>query len=374
MPVLLKCPTMLSRRKVPMSLKRRFPDASRSPVAPTRSCPAPSATTMTAWPRLSSRERSRPSSRSMPNGISGMRQKLTSERASEAKTAMNPDSRPMSLTSPMPLRAPLASVCAASIALTASDTAVSNPNERSTNEMSLSIVLGMPTTPIFRPRLWISSADLLRPAQRPVAADGEEQADVHAVERVHDLPGVLVPARGAQDGAAVFVDAADGRRVQLDRGVAVAVGEALVAVGEPEDVAHPVVVVQAEHDCADHVVEPRAEAAAGDDAALELGGVEVDLRARPGLLEGRHRPGRLECLAQQHRVGLEHDLVAVLHEVHALDGGGDAAGPESLDFQLLQVGVHALAFPGWKRVVPSPRRSRTAWRTRAAMAASAAVR
>ena len=195
----------------------------------------------------------------------------------------------------------------------------------------MSIVLGMPMTAILRPRFWTSSAMSARPAQRAVAADGEEQADVHAVERVHDLPGVLVAARGAEDGAAVLVDAADGRRVQLDRDVAVAGGEPLVAVAEAEDVAHPVVVVEAEHDRADDVVEPRAEAAAGDDAALELGRVEVDLRARPGLLEGRHRPGRLERLAQQRRAGLEHDPVAVLHEVSPLDGGGDAAVPESLD-------------------------------------------
>ena len=68
----------------------------------------------------------------MPKGTSGMRQKLTSERASAAKTAMNPDSRPMSFTRPMPLRAPLASVCAASIALTAPETAVSKPKVLST--------------------------------------------------------------------------------------------------------------------------------------------------------------------------------------------------------------------------------------------------
>jgi hypothetical protein len=43
--------------------------------------------------------------------------------------------------------------------------------------MSLSIVFGIPITLISRPRRAASVADRLRPAKRPVAADGEEDAD-----------------------------------------------------------------------------------------------------------------------------------------------------------------------------------------------------
>jgi hypothetical protein len=64
---------------------------------------------------------------------------------------VKPESRPISFTSPTPLRAATASAFAASIALRASLTAVSNPNVFCTNDTSLSMVFGMPTTPIVSP-------------------------------------------------------------------------------------------------------------------------------------------------------------------------------------------------------------------------------
>ena len=69
----------------------------------------------------------------------------------------------MSFTSPMPLSTDSASVCAASIATFAIETAVSNPNVLSTNGMSLSIVFGIPTTASFSPRLAASTAMLCAP-------------------------------------------------------------------------------------------------------------------------------------------------------------------------------------------------------------------
>ena len=96
-----------------MSPYLTFPEASRSPRAAMRSWPAPSATTMTAWPRRSSRWRSAANSLSSVNGTSGIRQKFTWPSTSTQYAAMNPESRPISLTRPIPLRAPSASTLAA---------------------------------------------------------------------------------------------------------------------------------------------------------------------------------------------------------------------------------------------------------------------
>ena len=60
--------------------------------------------------------------------------------------AMNPDCRPMSLTTPTPRKADDASTLAASSARCASSTAVSKPKHLSMSRMSLSIDLGTPMT------------------------------------------------------------------------------------------------------------------------------------------------------------------------------------------------------------------------------------
>ena len=62
---------------------------------------------------------------SRENGTSGIKQKLTSLLARVAAAAMNPDSRPISLTRPMPLPAPTASTCAVEVERRDSATAVS---------------------------------------------------------------------------------------------------------------------------------------------------------------------------------------------------------------------------------------------------------
>ena len=105
---------------------------------------------------------------SMAKSTSGIKQTSTSPLASEAWRAMNPDWRPMSFTTPTPLSADLASTAAALIAFCASSTAVSNPNVLSMCRMSLSIVLGMPTTDTFNPLLAHSSLMALAPACEPL--------------------------------------------------------------------------------------------------------------------------------------------------------------------------------------------------------------
>ena len=112
-PVRLKWSVIASRRKTPMSPYLTFPDASRSWLFAIRSWPAPSATTITAWPRRSSRCCSADRNPSRVNGTSGTRQKFTWLLTSAEYAAMNPESRPMSFTSPIPLRAASASALAA---------------------------------------------------------------------------------------------------------------------------------------------------------------------------------------------------------------------------------------------------------------------
>ena len=69
--------------------------------------------------------------------------------------------------------------------------------------------------------------------------------------------------------------------------MAVLVGKPFKAVPETEDGSNTVVMKKAQHDGPDHVVESRADASAGDNAALELGGVKEDLVPGPCKLESR---------------------------------------------------------------------------------------
>ena len=71
---------------------------------------------------------------------------------------MKPESRPISLTSPMPCGVPFASTCALRITSAACATALSKPKLRPTNMRSLSTVLGIPTTDILSPRRATSAA------------------------------------------------------------------------------------------------------------------------------------------------------------------------------------------------------------------------
>ncbi len=73
----------------------------------------------------------------------------------------------MSFTRPTPLGAALASTWAARIDFAASPKAVWKPNDWSMNGMSLSIVLGTPTTAIFWPRAAITAAICIAPRSVP---------------------------------------------------------------------------------------------------------------------------------------------------------------------------------------------------------------
>ena len=154
-----------------MSFFRTLPLASRSSLPARSSCPAPSATTMTACDFPAAKRRSsavsRPRGPSISNFTSGTRQKLTFGFAIDAAAAMKPESRPISFTRPMPCGVPFASTCALRVTSAASATAVSKPKLRPMKTRSLSIVFGMPTTEIFSPRCAISVAMSLAHRSEP---------------------------------------------------------------------------------------------------------------------------------------------------------------------------------------------------------------
>ena len=72
--------------------------------------------------------------------------------------------------------------------------------------MSLSMVFGMPITLSLRPRRRGFLADGQGAPLRAVAADAEEDADLHALQGIDHDRDILVAAGGAEDGAAHFVD------------------------------------------------------------------------------------------------------------------------------------------------------------------------
>ncbi len=112
-----------------------------------------------------------------------------------------------------------------------------------------------------------------------VAAEGEQ--DIHAApdQVVHGNPDVHRAARGPQHGAAVLMNVVDELRRQHERLLAARRVEALVAVAKTEDFLHAVAVMKFQKQGTDHVVQPRAQSAAGDDASAGLLGIEEQLRA-----------------------------------------------------------------------------------------------
>ena len=219
----------------------------------------------------------------------------------------------MSFTRPMPLGEPTASVWAAWMASVATSTAVSNPKERLTRAMSLSMVLGMTMTAMRNSRRAISWQISVGGPEGAVAADEKEDADVDAVQGVHDLAGVLGAPGGGQDGAAEDVDVGHRLGGEVHQVVAVFGDEPLEAVAHPVDVPHLVEVVELQDDGPDDVVGAGAQAAAGDDGAVHLGGVEVDLGPGAGHFKGEGLLSRRQALQVVQGV-VDQDLVRVLRQ------------------------------------------------------------
>ena len=98
--------------------------------------------------------------------------------------------------------------------------------------------------------------------------------------------------------------------VELDGLVPCSPTRPCVAVAEAEDLADAVALRQLEDEPADHVVDPRAQAAAGDDPAAEARGLEEDAVARPRELEGRRARGSARCSSVRQAV-VEEDPVGL---------------------------------------------------------------
>ena len=152
--------------------------------------------------------------------------------------------------------------------------------------------------------------------QRAVAADDEEHVDLHFLQPVHHRPDVLRAARAAEDRAAEVVDLRGGFGPKGHRRVAVDADEPFVAVAQAERFCDAVARVALGDDAADHVIEPGAESAAGDDGRGGPAGLEEDFFPRPRHLEAELR---LRSLAGRHAVVDEHALAVGL-EIHIHTG------------------------------------------------------
>src|SRR3569833_2104055 len=113
--------------------------------------------------------------------------------------------------------------------------------------------------------------------------------------------------------------------------------EALVAVTEADDGTNAIAQDQLPHEPLDHVVLPRAEPSARDDAAAGLRGVEVDPVTGPRQLEGGNllprggvsEQGR-EALVDRHPIGFSYEVQGLLPEQRR-DGGFEAASAQDGD-------------------------------------------
>ena len=133
----------------------------------------------------------------------------TSVDAMAAWHAMNPECRPISLTTAMPLFAPVASTCAPRITSTAAENAALEA-EAPVDEVDVVVDRLRDADDADEQ---IAPADLVdelhRAAQRPVAPDDEQDADVELVEAVDHLARVLIAARRPEGRAAAVVDVGD---------------------------------------------------------------------------------------------------------------------------------------------------------------------
>src|SRR5690606_41496178 len=113
--------------------------------------------------------------------------------------------------------------------------------------------------------------------------------------------------------------------------------EPTVAIAKARDAAHTVLLPEGHHDGANHVVEARAEATAGDDACVNRSRIEEQCAARPGLFEGTdHVTVERGALAGK-LDAVEHPFVVpdvvgaeITDLVAEIERGGDARVPEPL--------------------------------------------
>ncbi|MPM91065.1 hypothetical protein SDC9_138190 [bioreactor metagenome] len=151
-------------------------------------------------------------------------------------------------------------------------------------------------------------------ARGAVAADAEQEIDVHAHQGVDHHDGVLLPARGTEDGAALFMDIVGVLFGQQDGREFVGRVEAAAAVADAVDERHFVLPAQRAGQELDDVVQPGAKPARGQDRRLAPGGIVINLLTRPGLFEGRNLLAVFEVFRQFHGIAVVGDRRIVVDE------------------------------------------------------------
>jgi hypothetical protein len=143
--------------------------------------------------------RSAGSNASSVNGASGVRQKLTWLSASVVWAAMKPASRPISLTSPMPLRAPIASRARPRWPRSRLSRGRLEAEGALVDEVDVVVDrFGHAHHGDGQPAPGDLGGDGLGAAQRAVAPDREEDADAALDQRIDHAAEVLIAARRAQ--------------------------------------------------------------------------------------------------------------------------------------------------------------------------------
>ena len=160
------------------------------PLLSIRSCPAPSATTITACPRCSRRRRRTLQEAAFafqPEGDFGDEHEVGVAHGQRGVAGDEAGVAAHELDQAHAVGRALASTWTARMLSAASEKAVWKPKLWSMNMMSLSIVLGMPTTAIFAPALGDFLGDAHGAAERAVAADDEQHVDAHPFQAIDDL-------------------------------------------------------------------------------------------------------------------------------------------------------------------------------------------
>jgi hypothetical protein len=236
--------------------------------------------------------------------------------------------------------------------------------------MSLSIVFGIPMDADLQaaPRRFV--ADLLCPAKRPVAADGEQNPDPEVVDVVDHFRHVLGPSGRTENRSAALVDPVDRFGCQLERPVPDPAHEAFVSEAEAVDLVHGVMPVQAHDHRADHVVQPGTETAARHDPARQLRRIEEQHLSRSGGLHRRRRNALSQPGFDPLESGVIEHALLVAREPHAGHRRRNTALAEPRDREIELIVVHSI-LTHFIIVVPADRSSVVARTTRAAIAFSA---
>ena len=216
--------------------------------------------------------------------------------------------------------------------------------------------------------------EVARAAERSVAADAEEDVDVHPHERVNHLLDGLLATRRTKDRAALRVDRVDDVGVEHDRLVAEARDQPRVAVADAVDRLDAVVEGEDLDETLDDVVETGAEAARRHDADARPRGVVENLGQGARAFEGRHVAEMLAQLVDERLVLRDEDAPPLADELQVAHGRVDLALAEPLDVarvfravrhDFLERRIHVSSFKKHDapRIVTPPRRSSPARRT-----------